>query len=134
MTKNHRFVTASELEEEQLHWARLHWLCRTSICEAEQLMLCRVDILPGEGHNFHRHPELEEIIYVIEGEAEQWVDREKRILKPGEIAHIPRDTVHATFNPTGSNITIVAILSPAKHQGPFLVDVYEEEPWRSLRS
>jgi quercetin dioxygenase-like cupin family protein len=96
-------------------------------------MLCRVDINPGGGHNFHRHPELEEIIYVIEGTAEQWVDREKRLLTPGQIAHIPRDIVHATFNPTDQRLVILAILSPAKHQGPFLVDVYEEEPWRSLR-
>jgi len=28
---------------------------------------------------------------------------------------------------------ILAILSPAKADGPFLVDVSGEEPWRSLR-
>ena len=30
-------------------------------------------------------------------------------------------------------MTFLAILSPAKAKGPFLVDCYDEEPWRSLR-
>jgi hypothetical protein len=41
--------------------------------------------------------------------------------------------VHATFNPTGADAVILAILSPAKSQGPFMVDVSGEEPWKSLR-
>jgi len=45
------------------------------------------------------HPGMEEIIYVVEGRAEQWVDRGKRTLEAGEIAHLPRDVVHATYNP-----------------------------------
>jgi hypothetical protein len=30
-------------------------------------------------------------------------------------------------------MTFLAILSPAEAEGPFLVDCYDEEPWRSLR-
>jgi hypothetical protein len=30
-------------------------------------------------------------------------------------------------------MTFLAILSPAQAKGPFLVDCYNEEPWRSLR-
>ena len=30
-------------------------------------------------------------------------------------------------------LTFLAILSPAKAKGPFLVDCYDQEPWRSLR-
>ena len=41
---------------------------------------------PGLAHPFHRHPELEEIIYVVSGTAEQWVDREKQRLRAGEVA------------------------------------------------
>ena len=33
---------------------------------------------PGAGHQFHHHPNREEIIYIEDGIAEQWVDREKR--------------------------------------------------------
>ena len=30
-------------------------------------------------------------------------------------------------------MTFLAILSPAQAKGPFLVDCYNDEPWRSLR-
>ena len=54
-------------------------------------------------------------------------------LGPGEVAHIPKGVVHATFNPTDADAVILAILSPAAATGPFLVDVSHEEPWRGLR-
>ena len=69
----------------------------------------------------------------MDGVAEQWVDREKRRLKAGEIAFIPKKVVHAIHNPTKKPMTFLAILSPAEAKGPFLIDCYNDEPWRSLR-
>jgi quercetin dioxygenase-like cupin family protein len=101
--------------------------------DAEKLLLVRVHMPPGQAHRFHRHPEMEEIIYVLEGKAEQWVEREKRILGPGEMAHIPMNVVHGTYNAGQTTLRFLAILSPAKIAGPALVDVSNEEPWKSLR-
>ena len=67
------------------------------------------------------------------GEIEQWVDKEKRILKPGDVAHIPAGVVHATFNASKADATILAILSPGASKGPFMVDVSGEAPWNRLR-
>lgn len=128
-----RFVTPSEMEVEELPWGPHEWLCRPGLTEAEDLQLVRVRMPPGRGHAFHRHPALEEIIYVVSGTAEQWVDRESRRLGPGDVAHIPRDRVHATYNGGGDTLVFLAILSPAVFEGPALVDVSGEEPWKSLR-
>lgn len=128
-----RFVTAKEMKVEQLPWGPHDWLCRPDIVEAEQLLLVRVHMPPGQGHRFHRHPEMEEIIYVLEGTAEQWVDRDQKLLGPGAMAHIPKDVVHGTYNAGSGILRFLAILSPAKTQGPALIDVSQEEPWRSLR-
>ena len=76
---------------------------------------------------------MEEIIYVVSGIAEQWVDLEKRRLGPGDTAHIPRDVVHGTYNSGQETLVFLAILSPAVFEGPALVDVSGEEPWASLR-
>ncbi|MGH7447819.1 MAG: cupin domain-containing protein, partial [Longimicrobiales bacterium] len=73
-----RFVTAHEMETEQLPWGPHDWLCRPGLTAAENLLLVRVRMPPGKAHAFHRHPEMEEIIYVISGTAEQWVDRDSR--------------------------------------------------------
>lgn len=128
-----RFVTRHDVEVDVLPWGPHHWLCRPGLTEAKDLLLVRVHMPPGTGHQFHRHPEMEEIIYVVSGKAEQWVDREKQILEAGEIAHIPKDVVHGTYNAGEGDLIFLAILSPAEFEGPALIDVYEEEPWRSLR-
>lgn len=128
-----RFVTESEMQVEQLPWGPHDWLCRPGLTEAENLLLVRVHMPPGEAHKFHRHPEMEEIIYVLSGTAEQWVDREKRILTAGQTAHIPIDVVHGTYNAGEDTLEFLAILSPAKISGPPLVDVSDEEPWKSMR-
>ena len=128
-----RFVTAREMKVDQLRWGPHDWLCRPDIVDAEELLLVRVHMPPGQAHQFHRHPEMEEIIYVLEGTAEQWVDRDKRLLRAGEMAHIPADMVHGTYNAGDDTLRFLAILSPAKIKGPALIDMSQEEPWRSLR-
>jgi quercetin dioxygenase-like cupin family protein len=128
-----RFITTAEALKEDYKGRTNYWVCRPEVCEAKDLQICRAVLPAGEGHNFHTHPELEEVIYVLEGHVEQWVEKEKRLLGPGEVAHIPKGIVHATFNPTAHDAVILAILSPAAAQGPFLGDVSQEEPWRSIR-
>ena len=131
--KPNRFVTEAEALKEEYKGRTNFWMVRPEVCEARDLQVCRAVLPAGEGHNFHTHPELEEVIYVLEGSVEQWVETEKRMLRRGEVAHIPKGVVHATFNPTDADAVILAILSPAAAQGPVLVDVSQEEPWRGLR-
>ena len=95
-------------------WGKHWWLSQPGLTDTKQLTLVRVRMRPGAGHQFHFHPALEEIIYVVEGVAEQWVDREKRRLKAGEIAFIPKGVVHAIHNPSTRPMTFLAVLSPAQ--------------------
>ena len=129
-----RFVGIQDALKEEYKGRTNYWICRPGVVEAEKLQICRATLPGGEGHNFHTHPELEEVIYVLEGEVEQWVEREYRVLKPGDSAHIPAGLVHATFNPTKEDAVILAILSPGVSKGPFMVDVSGEAPWKSLRT
>lgn len=133
MSSAHRFVTAAEQQIETAPWGPHEWLSRPGLTAADQLLLVRVRMPPGQAHAFHRHPAMEEIIYVIEGRAEQWVDTTSRILGPGEVAHIPRDVVHGTYNAGDDTLVFLAILSPANAPGPPIVDVSNEAPWNTLR-
>jgi quercetin dioxygenase-like cupin family protein len=127
------FVTRNEMEVEELPWGPHEWLCRPGLTDAEKLQLVRVRMPAGQGHTFHRHPAMEEIIYVVSGRAEQWVEEASRVLGPGDSAHIPMNVVHGTWNAGDETLVFLAILSPATFAGPALVDVSGEEPWRSLR-
>ena len=113
-----RFVTSAKARVEFAPWGKHWWLSQPGLTDTKQLTLVRVRMRPGAGHQFHYHPAREEIIYVLDGVAEQWVDREKRRLKAGEIAFIPKNVVHAIHNPTKKPMTFLAILSPAVAKGP----------------
>jgi quercetin dioxygenase-like cupin family protein len=127
------FVTEAEAIKEPHEGRTNFWLCHPDITAAEDLQAIRAVIPAGGGHDFHTHPELEEIIYVLDGKIEQWVGESKQVLHAGELAHIPRGRVHATFNPFGDDALILAVLSPGSQKGPMLVDVSDEEPWKSLK-
>jgi quercetin dioxygenase-like cupin family protein len=129
-----KFISSTEVKREELEWGSLAWFSSPSASNAKGLVVIEVTLSPACGHNFHKHSNQEELIYVIEGEIEQWVDREKRILRPGDSAFIGSDVVHASFNAGDRNAKVLAILSPCVGpQGYELVDVAQQEPWVSLR-
>ena len=127
------FITRSELQVEPSQWGPHEWLSRPGLTAAQELLMVRVLMPPGRAHQFHRHPTMGEIIYVVSGSAEQWVGKEKRLLGPGDAAHIPMDVVHGTYNAGSDTLVFLAILSPAVFEGPALIDMHLEEPWRSLK-
>jgi quercetin dioxygenase-like cupin family protein len=134
-----RFVQIADALREPNAWTNNEWLCRPDLVDAEKLLLVRANMEPMHCHPFHYHPHREEIIYVIYGRAEQWVDKEFRILRAGEMAHIPAGTIHATYNPHAEPLVFLAILSPARlpddlAAAPDPLDVSGHEPWASLRN
>jgi quercetin dioxygenase-like cupin family protein len=108
-------------------------MCRQDVVQNEHLLLVRANMEPHRDHPFHTHPTREEIIYIISGQAEQWVGREKRVLKAGEMAFIPMGEVHGTYNPFDEPLVFLAILSPANAPEPGIVDVSQEAPWNTIR-
>ena len=129
----YRFVPFAEAEVERLPGKIHHWLCKPGMVRDTNLMFVRAHLMPGEAHPFHFHPKMEEILYVLDGTAEQWVEEEKRIMRPGDSLYLPTGIVHGTYNIGEGVLDFLAILSPAKSDGPVTVDASGEEPWKSLR-
>jgi quercetin dioxygenase-like cupin family protein len=128
------FLTYAQTEFEQVPPGRTHhWYTRPNSRQSDSLVFVRAQLAPGAAHAFHNHPEMDEIIYVLSGKAEQWYEKEKRTLSTGDAVYIPRGVVHGTYNSSGEELDFLAILTPAKIQGPMTVEVVDQEPWRSLR-
>jgi quercetin dioxygenase-like cupin family protein len=131
---NGKFTHTNEVEREQLPWGELGWISRPASTGAKELVVIEVSFSPGFGHNFHKHPDQEEVIYVIEGEVEQWLEQNKRVLKPGDSIFIPADVVHASFNVSDKPVKVLAILAPCVTAAGYVsVEMSEQEPWKSLR-
>lgn len=128
------FTASSEARCEQVPWGTLAWFSDPDCTGTENLVVVEVRFDPTSGHNFHRHPNQEEVIYVLEGEIEQWVGTEKRTLGAGDSAFVGKNEVHASFNTSDRIARILAILGPSiGPDGYELVDVAAEEPWISIR-
>ena len=65
------FITRSELQVEASQWGPHEWISRPGLTAAEVLLMVRVVMPPRRAHQFHRHPAMEEIIYVVAGTAER---------------------------------------------------------------
>lgn len=129
-----KFITSTDVKREQPDWGSLAWFSSPAASGAKDLVVIEVTLSPGGGHNFHKHPEQEEVIYVVDGEVEQWLEREKRTLRSGDSVFIGRDVVHASFNISDQKAKLLAILGPCiGAEGYQLVDVSAQEPWASLR-
>lgn len=112
---------------------RLHeWHCRPGTGPTENLIFVKVTIPPGGGHPFHRHPNKEEVIYILSGEAEQWVGEEMRKIGAGHSAYIEQGMVHATYNRGTALLEFIAVITPCSAEGPVTEDVSGEMPWRDL--
>lgn len=129
-----RFTSAAGVEREQLEWGELGWISRPAFTGARQIVAIEVTLLPGQGHNFHKHPDQEEVIYVLAGEVEQWLEGNRQNLQAGDSVFIDADVVHASFTAGNQPARLLAILSPCRGEGGYeLVDVSQEAPWSGLR-
>jgi quercetin dioxygenase-like cupin family protein len=132
------FICVDDVEWEELDWGDLGWVVRpANVPEAAKLVVLDVKIRPGQGHDFHRHPNQEEVILLRSGVVEQWVREERQELQPGDVAFIPHGAVHATFCAPDAveSARLFVVLGPSHGpDGYETVDMSTEAPWASLRS
>lgn len=132
---NGKFIASVDVERDELDWGTIGWLSRPESTNAKDIVAMEVGLSPGYGHDFHKHPEQEEVIYVIEGSVEQWLEDKKQVLNAGDSVFIPADMVHASFNVSSQPAKLFVTLSPAKGaEGYQLIEVYDQAPWNTLRS
>ena len=131
---NGRFIPHSETEQTQLDWGLINRIFGPGDTESAGLVASEVTLSPGFGHDFHRHPQQEELIHVVSGQILQWLEKEKRELGPGDSVYIPADMVHASFNESEGDAKLLVILvPPVGEDGYELIDVSSESPLNQLR-
>ena len=129
-----KFVLKSETPSDELDWGTLAWISHPPTTECKHLTVIDVVITPGNMHDFHRHPNQEEVIFVVEGKIEQWIEQEKKILEAGDAVYIDANVVHASFNIGEGAAKLLAILGPCVGEiGYEIEEVADQAPWNNLR-
>ena len=129
-----KFITKEQVLREKPEWGALGWVSSPHTTNAKDLVVIEVSLAPGNGHNFHHHPNQEEVIYVMSGEVEQWLEKEKQILRTGDSIYIGEGVVHASFNDSDQPVRFIVILGPCAGDDGYIVEeLADQAPWNSLR-
>jgi quercetin dioxygenase-like cupin family protein len=79
---------------------------------ATQLCIFEQWLAPGAGTPTHSHP-VEEVLTVLEGEAEMWLDQARTIVAAGQSLIVPAHRSHGFRNSGSVTLHIHAVLASA---------------------
>ena len=133
MDKFSKFVKEDETIFEKVLGRDHLWYFNPEITQGADTILVKVNMKKGGFHHFHRHPEMNEILYILKGSCEQWVEDKRQILNAGDAVYISPNQVHASFNAGDEDLEFLAILAPAEGWQAGTIDEFQNEPYASLR-
>lgn len=84
---------------------------RMFICDGEAIT-ANIASSSGGGSKLHTQPNHDEIVIVIEGEAEFRVGDETRHVRPGDFIFIPRYTLHGRVRTITESMSALSIYAP----------------------
>lgn len=77
-----------------LPWGKIVWLVSRSLENSETMTFGRVTINAGEANPRHRHPNCDEVLYLLSGRLEHSLGGERFIMEPGDVVSIPTGVWH----------------------------------------
>ncbi|MCM4167009.1 hypothetical protein KCTC52924_01865 [Arenibacter antarcticus] len=134
MPKNWKFIKKKDVMFEKAFGRDHYWHYHPQLVKNAESYMVKVVVPERKGHDFHRHPKMHEILYILKGKAEQWIEDEMQLLEAGDSVYIDADVVHATFNAGEGELEFLAILSPPDGWEAGTVDMGQEEPYIHYRT
>lgn len=75
-------------------WGHISWLIGESETPGAEQTFGVVTILSGKRNPLHLHPNCEDLLYVVEGQADHKLGDEMYHLEPGDVIRIPQGVPH----------------------------------------
>jgi quercetin dioxygenase-like cupin family protein len=129
-----QFIRSGDVRVEQFEWGTIGWRL-VPAAGAEHLVVMDVTLIPGGGHDFHRHPGQEEIIIVKRGTITQYIEQDAAELEAGDSVFLDAGVVHASFNDADEPAELQVVIGPSigGETGYGIEEVAVQEPWSRLR-
>ncbi len=84
---------------------------RAYIADGEH-MTANIVIFGDSGNAQHTQKEHDELLVIIDGSVRFRVGDEVRIVDPGDLVFIPRNTIHGPMLEAGENFTVLSVFGP----------------------
>jgi quercetin dioxygenase-like cupin family protein len=105
---------------------RVWWLVDGRQTGAEAVVFNMTEFAPRKVHEIHRHPNCEEVLYVLKGEGLHLSEGEPVRQRAGEVVYIERGEWHGFANDTDEPTTVIAVFGG--------VSTYEEAGYEVLEA
>jgi len=119
-----KIVNQNDIKALHLSGRDLKWIVTKDTIGAEQLSIAIMNC-PAKSvvRPMHSHKGIEEVILILEGEGEAWVDGETGFFKKGDAVLFPANSKHQVRNTGGSPLITYSIF--AGKTGPDSYETYE---------
>ncbi len=108
-----KIIHESEVEEQRIPGRFIRWIADEKTLQPRNLSSCVIRVNPGETvQPAHSHPEGEELIYVVTGNGEAWVEGEIRPMRPGSAVLFEQGQVHMIRNVGEDEMKVACFFAP----------------------
>lgn len=121
-----KIIRQDDVEAVQLKGRSLKWLATPETIGSQNLSIAIMDC-PAHSivRPMHAHQDTEEIILILEGEGEAWVDGDKAFFKKGDAVLFPVNSKHQVRNTGDGSLVTASIFSPPTNNQKYVI--YEED-------
>ena len=101
---------------EKYPWGEIRWMMNNKIDPGSAQTFGIVQIDAGKRNQLHKHPNCEELLYVLSGSFESVVGDKKVVMHAGDIIRIPANVPHQGINNTNEPMRAVISYSSGVRQ------------------
>jgi sensor histidine kinase YesM/quercetin dioxygenase-like cupin family protein len=101
--------------KQYFEWGDIKWIQDNSDIKKSKFLIGHVTLLPGQKQEEHTHSGDEQLIYVVAGQGEQWLDNRYNSLLPGRIYKTHPFAKHEVQNTGNSPLQMIIVYNIDKY-------------------
>jgi len=108
-----KIINECDVKEKEIPGRFIRWIADEKTLQPKHLSSCVIRVMPGETVKpAHSHPDGEELIYIVSGEGQVWVEGEIRPVESGTAVLFETGAVHMLRNTGGEEMKVVCVFAP----------------------
>jgi quercetin dioxygenase-like cupin family protein len=94
----------------------VHWVAREGDPPGAETTVGLAVFDAGKSNVEHVHPNCEEVVYVLDGEVEHTLERQRTTLRAGDLIVVPRGVPHQLINTSSAAVRAYIVFSSPDRQ------------------
>lgn len=115
-------ISAEDVEPIHLEGRDLRWIINDKTVNAQKMSIAIMHCFPHAiVKPLHAHRDIEEVIYIIEGQGQAWVDGEIVDFKKGDAVFFPANSKHQVRNAGDEVLVTASIFSAVTNSDDYII-------------